>query len=82
MNVSADGVLERDRFALGQLAGRGIPTVMLLSGGYSRESYRLVANTVASQQTEPVDTVVRPTAPIPSGIRSAGIHPPPARWSP
>ena len=43
MNVSAAGVLERDRFVLDQLIGRHIPTLIVLSGGYSRESYRLVA---------------------------------------
>jgi histone deacetylase 11 len=31
---------------IGRLRARGIPVVMLLSGGYSRESYQLVANTV------------------------------------
>jgi histone deacetylase 11 len=53
MRVSAAGVLERDRFVLDQLTGRGLPAVMVLSGGYSRESYRLVAETVASLFTEP-----------------------------
>jgi histone deacetylase 11 len=44
--VSAKGVLERDQFVLDQLISRGIATVMLLSGGYSRESYKLIANTI------------------------------------
>lgn len=44
--VSADGVLERDMFIIDQLRQRGIPTVMLLSGGYSEASHRLVANSV------------------------------------
>jgi histone deacetylase 11 len=46
-NVSAAGVLERDRFVIEQLAGRGIPTAIVLSGGYSRESYMLVAEMVS-----------------------------------
>lgn len=46
MRVPAEGILERDRFVIEQLAGRRLPTVMLLSGGYSPESYRLVADTV------------------------------------
>ena len=46
LRLSAADVLERDLFAIEQLRSRGIPVVMLLSGGYSRESYRLVANTV------------------------------------
>ena len=43
MTVSAKGVLERDRFVLEQLIGRKLPTLVLLSGGYSRQSYQLVA---------------------------------------
>jgi histone deacetylase 11 len=46
LGLSAADVLERDVYVIEQLRLRGIPVVMLLSGGYSRESYRLVANTV------------------------------------
>jgi histone deacetylase 11 len=46
LNLSAADVLARDRYAIDQLRTRGIPVVMLLSGGYSGESYRLVANTL------------------------------------
>jgi len=46
LNVSASGVLARDQFVLQELISRHIPTVVLLSGGYSRESYRLVAEMV------------------------------------
>lgn len=46
LGLSAEDVLVRDLYVIEQLRGRGIPVVMLLSGGYSRESYRLVANTV------------------------------------
>ena len=41
------GILKRDRFVLSQLVERGIPTVMLPSGGYTRESYRLIADSIA-----------------------------------
>jgi histone deacetylase 11 len=44
--VSEQGVLKRDTFVVEQLRDRNIPTVMLLSGGYSEESHRLVANSV------------------------------------
>jgi histone deacetylase 11 len=44
--LSASDVLERDLFVIDQLRGRSIPVVMLLSGGYSKESFRLVAATV------------------------------------
>jgi histone deacetylase 11 len=47
INVSAAGVLERDRFVLQELTSRHIPTAVVLSGGYSAESYKLVANMVA-----------------------------------
>jgi histone deacetylase 11 len=46
LSLSAADVLARDLFVIEQLRSRGVPVVMLLSGGYSRESYRLVANTV------------------------------------
>jgi histone deacetylase 11 len=40
-------VLKRDRFVLNELITRGIPTIMLPSGGYTRESFQLIADTVA-----------------------------------
>jgi histone deacetylase 11 len=45
LRVSAADVLARDLYVVEQVRARGLPVVMLLSGGYSRESYRLVANT-------------------------------------
>lgn len=44
--VSAEGILTRDRFVIEEFRKRRIPVVMLLSGGYTRESYRLIANSV------------------------------------
>ena len=46
LNVTAEHVLERDLFVIDQLRQRDISVAMLLSGGYSRESYRLVFETV------------------------------------
>jgi histone deacetylase 11 len=46
LRLSAADVLNRDLYVIEQLRSRGIPVVMLLSGGYSRQSYQLVANTV------------------------------------
>jgi histone deacetylase 11 len=46
LRLDAADVLARDLYVIEQLRARNIPAVMLLSGGYSRESYRLVANTV------------------------------------
>ncbi len=47
LNLSAAQVLERDQFVLDQLIDRKIPAVALLSGGYSAQSYQLVAAMVA-----------------------------------
>ena len=47
LSLSADGILARDRFVLTQLTERNIPWLMLPSGGYTRESYKLIARTVA-----------------------------------
>jgi histone deacetylase 11 len=47
MQLSAEGVLERDVIVLNELVRRKIPTVVVLSGGYSRQSYKLVAQMVA-----------------------------------
>ncbi len=46
LQLSAAAIAERDAFTVGELRRRGIPTVMVLSGGYTRESYRLVADSV------------------------------------
>ena len=46
LSLSAADILERDLFVFEQLTDRQIPVVMLLSGGYSQESYRLVAATI------------------------------------
>jgi histone deacetylase 11 len=43
--LSAADVLERDLFVIEECRARAIPVVMLLSGGYSRQSYLLVAAT-------------------------------------
>lgn len=46
MKLSEQAILQRDRFVLRQLRERGIPTMMLPSGGYTRESHRFLARTV------------------------------------
>lgn len=48
LDLSAEQVLERDLFVLEQLRCRGVPTVMLLGGGYTAESHRLVATSVGA----------------------------------
>lgn len=44
LNVSYDGVVERDRFVIEMLSSMDIPTVIVTSGGYSKESYKLIAS--------------------------------------
>lgn len=48
LNLSADQVLERDLYVFEQLRSRGVPTVMLLGGGYTTGSHRLVATSVGA----------------------------------
>ena len=46
MGLTADGVLERDLFVTRELRGRGIPTTILTSGGYTAASASLIAATI------------------------------------
>lgn len=46
LKVSAEGIYQRDVFVFNTLANKNIPVVMVLSGGYTKDSYRLVANSV------------------------------------
>ncbi len=48
LKISHQGVLERDRIIFQSLVESKIPVVMVLSGGYTRESYKLVAGSVAN----------------------------------
>src|SRR5262249_32329799 len=47
LSLSAVEVVQRDLYVIDQFRRRGIPVVMLPSGGYTRESYRLIAATVS-----------------------------------
>lgn len=46
LNVTAKSILHRDLFVVNELRKRGLPTVMVLSGGYSKQSFQLVADSV------------------------------------
>lgn len=46
LNISAAAIRERDLFVVGELRRRDIPTVMVLSGGYTKQSFKLVADSV------------------------------------
>lgn len=49
LSVSFDGVLARDLFALDACKKASKATVMLTSGGYSGESYKLIAQSIINQ---------------------------------
>jgi len=51
LDLSIADIVERDAFVVRQLRARGIPVVMLLSGGYSRESFRIIAESIANLVT-------------------------------
>ena len=51
LKVSQAGVLERDRFVFQTLMALRIPTVMVLSGGYTPTSYQLIVDSVADVLT-------------------------------
>ncbi len=45
-DISAATIRQRDLYVVGELRKRGIPTTMVLSGGYTKQSFRLVADSV------------------------------------
>lgn len=51
--LSADAVFERDRFVVERLRAHAVPVLVLPGGGYSRESYQLIARTIAWALGEP-----------------------------
>jgi histone deacetylase 11 len=46
LNISAATIQARDLFVVNELQKRNIPTVMVLSGGYTKESFQFVADSV------------------------------------
>lgn len=48
LNLSAEDILQRDEFVMEELRRRQLPAVMLLSGGYTSESHRLIATSVSA----------------------------------
>jgi len=47
LKITKEGILKRDQIVFDTLTRSGIPWVMVLSGGYTKESYLLVAESVA-----------------------------------
>jgi histone deacetylase 11 len=48
LRVSHAEIVERDWFVVEQLLDRGIATVLLLSGGYHRDNYKIIAGSIAN----------------------------------
>jgi histone deacetylase 11 len=46
LSISKEGILKRDKFVLNSLINFGIPCTMVLGGGYTKESYELVAESI------------------------------------
>uniref|UniRef100_A0A182PSH1 Histone deacetylase 11 n=1 Tax=Anopheles epiroticus TaxID=199890 RepID=A0A182PSH1_9DIPT len=48
LDITPEGVIERDEFVFRSALERSIPLVMLLSGGYLRSSARVIANSIVN----------------------------------
>lgn len=46
LGISAEGIYKRDLFVFTEAMNRSIPIAMLLSGGYTPESYRIIGNSI------------------------------------
>ena len=57
LNISPQAILERDKFVVEELRRRQVPTVMLLSGGYTKQSFELIANSVVSLIGSATETI-------------------------
>ncbi len=60
LDLSAQDVLERDMFVIDWARSRGIPIAVVLSGGYSAESWRLHYNTIRETIARYVDKLAAP----------------------
>ncbi len=60
LDLSAQDVLERDMFVIDSARNRGIPIAVVLSGGYSAESWRLHYNTIRETISRYVDKLAAP----------------------
>ena len=69
LNLTAEDVLERDMFVIDSARSRRVPIAVVLSGGYSAESWRLHFNTIRETIQRYGDASPRPARP---GVREAG----------
>jgi len=49
LSIAVSSILRRDLFVLMELKKRNIPALMLPSGGYTKQSYKLIAHTVRTR---------------------------------
>lgn len=48
LKISREGIIARDEFVFSQCRARNIPVVMVLSGGYTRESANIISSSIAN----------------------------------
>jgi len=48
LDISAEGVIKRDEIVFREAFKRNVPILMLLSGGYARESAEIISNSIAN----------------------------------
>lgn len=59
LDITADGVIERDEIVFEMARERGVPLVMLLSGGYLRCSARVIADSILNLNAKGLLPVVK-----------------------
>jgi histone deacetylase 11 len=52
LQVSAQGIIERDEFVFAQARKRGIPILMILSGGYTQQSAGVISESIANLKAQ------------------------------
>ncbi|ESO08859.1 hypothetical protein HELRODRAFT_74564, partial [Helobdella robusta] len=61
MNISVDTLVERDQIVFLKIRSRGIPLVMLLGGGFSRNSHVAVAKSIYNLQKFGLISITNPS---------------------
>lgn len=69
-DISADGLVQRDLFVVREARRRNIPTVMVLAGGYSSESWRISYRSIAQILGRPDPARAQTAPPKASAIKS------------
>ena len=56
LDISREGIVERDALVVGEARKRRLPCALLLGGGYTSESHKVIADSLASLVGQSVDT--------------------------